>query len=186
MPRAYRPPGDTDPATIASHLPEPLQQPGGVVLSLLETLLGGQDQLPSPIPTGMGTAVWKGATSAEQAAEPELKSLSKTLGDIFNRVFTPTKPGSGLPKRLRFTGTSREGQMQFHNASPGTKIGPARFEASPAQVDELINGGALDVEQPPIRATSQIQSRIREILDAQGKDLKTDAYRRGASKNAKR
>ena len=167
-----------DPALRASHLPGPLQESGGVVLSLLDTLAGGPDALPQPMP--MGSAVWSGGS------QPALKSIGKQISELLDTIFNP-KPGAGLPERLRLTNwDARSGNLQFHNASPGTEISAPKFEASPKEVDQLINGGALGVEQPPVRATSQIQSKIREMLDAEGQSLKDSAYRRGASKNSKR
>lgn len=186
MPVRKLTPTEADPhlagSVAASHLPDALQAPAGGILSMLVDLLGGGQQLPGPAP--MGTAVWKGAGKAAEVAEPELKSLAKTLGDLYNRIFVP-KPGAGLPRRMRFTGTTREGAMQFHNASPGAPIGPAPFESTPAEVDSLINSGMLDVEQPPIRATNAIQQRLRETLDANLPQYKTEQFKRGSSKSAK-
>lgn len=125
------------------------------------------------------TAVWSGGG----AGEPYLKSLAKKVGDLIDAVFTP-KSGSGLPQRLRLTNVSREGQIQFH--APNDPIGPARFEASPSDVDKLIEGGALDLEQPPQRAVNAVQSRLRHALDAALPEFKDEQVKRALAKPSRR
>lgn len=125
------------------------------------------------------TAVWSGGG----AGEPMLKSLGKTLGELMDAIFTP-KAGAKLPQRMRFTGVSREGNMQFHG--PNDPIGPARFEASPGDVDKLINGGALDLEQPPARATAAVQSKLRQMLDATLPEFKDEQVTKRLSNPSRR
>jgi hypothetical protein len=124
----------------------------------------------------VSTAVWAGGP-----AKPYLSSVGKFLDDLLDAVFNPSAKGTGLPQRLRLTNwDARSGHVQLHPASrpKTTPIGPAQFEATPAQLDELIAGGAIDLEQPPARAVSDIQSRIRQVLDAANPELKDDAVRR--------
>lgn len=145
-------PGPIIRSTAASQLPN-------------HPVLGGLLDELSVNPTG--TAVWSGG----KPGAPLLKSLGKELSELLDAVFKP-KAGSGLPQRLRFTNVSREGQMQFH--APNDAIGPARFEASPSEVDKLINGGALDLEQPPAAATNAVRSKLRDVLDSLGKEYKNE------------
>lgn len=100
------------------------------------------------------------AGTIEEAGTPVLRSLGKRLDELLDMVLTP-KPGSGLPKRLRLTNwDAREGNVDFHSASKGE-----RFQATPSQLDELIKGGALDVEQPPAGAVTAARKKISKGLD---------------------
>lgn len=127
------------------------------------------------------SAVWSGGG----AGEPFLGSLGKKVSELLDTVFSraTSAEGRSLPKRLRFTNwDARSGNMQFHPDQPSAEIGPAPFEATPAQVDRLVNGGALDVEQPGSRAVDQIRRHLREVLDAHGPELKDQQVRRGLNK----
>lgn len=130
-----------------------------------------QDALTEAQLSPASTAVWGGE------GEPVLAALGKKLSDLLDTVFTPAK-GSGLPRRLRFTGLSREGQLQLHPESQaaGRVVGPAAYEASPAQVDQLLRSGQLDLQQPPQAAVDPVRARLRAILDAAGPEYKAAQY----------
>lgn len=107
----------------------------------------------------VGTAVPSGGY-----AEPMLKSLGKPLAELLDLILTPTTKGTGLPNRLRLTNwDARSGNVQFHGAGP-TRVGVERFEATPTQLDRLIRGGALDVEQPPQGAVDAIRKKLAMLL----------------------
>ena len=94
---------------------------------------------------------------------PFLKSLGRPLADLLDMVLT-TKGAGGLPKRLKFTGWHpRTGRAQLH--PPNAPVGPAPYETSLKDLDALLSKGTIDLEQPPARATADIQRRLRAILD---------------------
>lgn len=170
--RRYQP---FDPASTASALPGPLQQPGGVLLSLLQQFSPGPDALPMPMPLG-----------AAMENDPWIPALGKRISELLDTVFVPTTRNTGLPQRLRLTNwNARAGTLQFHPVTPKAAIGPAPFEATPAQLSTLIDKGALDLQQPGARATAVVRARIRELLDAQMPEYKAEQFKRGVTKPAK-
>ena len=96
--------------------------------------------------------------------EPMLKSLGKPISELLGLILTPTQSKTGVPKQLRLSNfDSMKGNVQFHGDS---RAASPRFEASPAQLDDLINGGALDVAQPPQGAVDRIRKILSALLDS--------------------
>lgn len=133
------------------------------------------------------TAVWSGG----QAAEPMLKSLGKPIQELLDLVLETSEKVKGVPRRLRLSNwDARRGLAQFHPEAPqgqgkglvGMGVEPHPFEASPAQLDELITQGLLDVQQPPAGQVSAIQSRLRQLLDASLPQFKADQFQKAAHK----
>lgn len=93
--------------------------------------------------------------------QPILESLGKPIAELLGMVLRPTQARTGLPSRLRFSNYNAEkGLAQFH---ADTKAAP-QFEATPQQLDELIGGGALDLEQPPQGAVDAIRRKLAALL----------------------
>lgn len=89
-----------------------------------------------------------------------LKSLGKPVAELLGTVFK-TKTGSGLPSLLRMTNwDARTGNVGMHSLR---KAGEA-FEASPTQIDEMIERGWLDLEQPAEGASDHIRKLLQKIL----------------------
>lgn len=93
---------------------------------------------------------------------PMVKSLGKYLAELLGLEVGATSAGSGLPKRMRLTNATREGEMEFHAAS---RKGGERFNATPNQLDTLVDQGALDVVQPPAKDVSLARRKIAKSLD---------------------
>ena len=108
-------------------------------------------------------------TTAISGGTPVLRSIGKELSELLDTVFTTTKKTKGVPTKLRFTNLSREGNMQLHPASArGTSpTGPAPMEVAPGDLDRLISGGAVDLDQPPEGAVDAIRRRLQKVLGAQ-------------------
>lgn len=100
------------------------------------------------------------STAIGEAGAPMLGSLGKRVDDMLGATFTPTEAGTGVPKRIEFTNVGRDGLMQFH----GSNQQMPSLNASPAQVDELINGGALDLTQPPQGAVDAVRKKLSALL----------------------
>ena len=132
-------------------------------------LTGLRDQLPASLLALLDQVAMNPMTSIIPAAgayaEPILASLGKPLQELLGLVLSPTKGGSGLPRRLRLTQwNARTGNVEFHGQGP-RPIGVERFEATPAQLDKLIRGGALDLEQPTESAMAPIRRKLSAALD---------------------
>src|SRR5262245_24275714 len=91
--------------------------------------------------------------------DPILRSLGKPLSQLLGMILKPVQSGTGVPSRLRYTNyDAPKGLAQFHSVD---RAGQA-FEASPKDLDALLKGGAIDVEQPPQGAVE----KIRKLLAA--------------------
>lgn len=102
-------------------------------------------------------------------AEPMLKSLGKPLSELLDLVLKRTGVAEGVPQRLRLTNwNARTGSAEFHGL---TKAGQ-KFEATPTQLDELINGGVLGVDQPPQGAVEAIRRKLAGALGPQRPPVK--------------
>lgn len=88
-----------------------------------------------------------------------LESLGKPLSELLGMILRPTTAGTGLPSRLRL-GNVQNGEGLFY----GVRKGGERFQASPSQLDEMINGGLLEREQPPTGAVNAIRRKIAAVL----------------------
>lgn len=92
---------------------------------------------------------------------PMVRSLGKYLAELLGLEVGATSAGSGLPKRMRLTNATREGEMEFHAAS---RKGGERFNATPKQFDTLVDQGALDVTQPPAKDVAAARKKISRTL----------------------
>lgn len=97
-----------------------------------------------------------------ESTEPMLHSLGKPLQELLDLALRPTTAKTGLPRGLRLTNwDARTGEAAFRGLRKG---GAEEFRASPQQLDDLIGGGALDVQQPPTRAVEAIRRRLAALL----------------------
>lgn len=117
------------------------------------------------LPNGLNAAALRELLVREGLtdAEPMVNALGKPVSEMLGTVLkTPVK--SGMPQRLTLTGwKAPTGEMEF--ASNTKRAAGMKFNATPQQVDELINGGALDLEQPPNGSMEAIRARLRKALD---------------------
>lgn len=104
-------------------------------------------------------------------AEPMLKSLGKPISELLDLVLKTEKRVPGLPRRVKLTEwNARKGTLGFRpEAPPGgmtsmPDITAAPFEATPADVDALINAGHFDVDQPPQGAVDAIRRKLMAVL----------------------
>lgn len=105
-----------------------------------------------------------GVQAASAAAEPMLESIGKPVSEMFGAKFSPEQTKTGVPQRLRFDGwNANKNQMQF----AGSNAQMPRMDATPQQIDQLINGGALGLEQPPSTAVEAIRKKLAAILGGQ-------------------
>ena len=95
-----------------------------------------------------------------KATEPMLQSIGKPISELLGLILKPTQKGSGIPQRLRLTNWNADkGTISFHGASRA-----GQYEATPQQIDELINGGVLDLEQAPQRAMEAMRRKLLKLL----------------------
>jgi hypothetical protein len=91
---------------------------------------------------------------------PIIKSLGKRLDELLDAVFTTPK-GSGLPSRLKLTNwDARTGNIDFHAFGKSAE----RFQATPQQLDTLLQRGGMDLEQPATKAVGTIQKKLQSAL----------------------
>lgn len=89
-----------------------------------------------------------------------LRSIGKPVGELLGMVFK-TKTGSKLPSLLRLTNwNAATGNVAMHSVN---KAGKA-FEATPAQIDEMIEKGWLDIAQPAKVAGDKIRGLLSRAL----------------------
>lgn len=95
---------------------------------------------------------------------PALKSIGKPVSELLGATFvTPNK--TGLPKRMAVSSwNDAKGSVGLHGARSGAEA----FEATPSQLDELIDGGALGLEQPPQAAVQTIMQKLQQLLGSAG------------------
>lgn len=100
-------------------------------------------------------------------AEPVLHSIGKSISDLLGAVFKPTSKGTGLPARLSLENwNARTGNVILR----GARAAGEKFEATPAQLDELISSGELTLDTGRSMNSPQakgIQQRISDALDAE-------------------
>lgn len=89
-----------------------------------------------------------------------LKSLGKPVSELLGTVFK-LKGGAGLPGMVRITNWNhRTGNVVMQSVRKASEA----FEATPAQIDEMIGMGWLDVRQPAQRAGERITSVLRSAM----------------------
>lgn len=93
-----------------------------------------------------------------------LRALGKPISELLSAVFkTPQAMKTGLPSRVRLTNwDARKGMVDMH----GVRRTADRLEATPGQLDELLNSGAIELEQPPQGAVDLLQRKLAELLGA--------------------
>jgi hypothetical protein len=104
------------------------------------------------------------STAAMPTDPAMLRSLGKPISDLLSAVFKTPKAGqTGLPSRVRLTNRdARKGTVDMH----GVRKSADRLEATPGQLDDLLNSGAIELEQPPQGAVDMIQRKLAELLGA--------------------
>lgn len=107
------------------------------------------------------------AVPAAGVGEPMIKALGKPVSELLGTLFSPGETGTGVPQRLRLSGYTpgREGvepSVGLHSVNSDG----APFEATIDQLSQLLDGGALNVTQPPQGAVSAIQARLAKLLGA--------------------
>ena len=96
----------------------------------------------------------------EMPLGPSLHTLGKPVAELLGTVFK-TKAGSGLPSLLRLTNwNAGKGMVGLHSV---TKKGQP-FEAAPAQLDEMIDKGWLDLAQPAVDVGNKLRRAIASRL----------------------
>jgi len=116
----------------------------------------------NPVTTAIPTA----------AAEPVLKSLGKPISELLDMVLKTEKKVPGLPRRVKLTEwNARTGKLGLRPESAQgqrglTSVGieAAPIEATPADVDALIDAGTLTRDQPPQGAVDAIRRKLAQIL----------------------
>lgn len=89
-----------------------------------------------------------------------LQSLGKPISELLGAIFrTPNK--SGLPTKLRLINWNARNNTA---ALRGLRKGDEAFEAAPSQLDELLTGGALDLDQPPQAGVDAIRKKLAALL----------------------
>lgn len=100
---------------------------------------------------------------------PILRSLGKSIDELLDAIFTTGGKG-GLPRRLRFSNWNADkGELNFH-PTKGTDVAhpetsTATYQSTPAQLDELLRTGLMDLEQPAEKAVAATRRKIASQLD---------------------
>lgn len=90
-----------------------------------------------------------------------LRSLGKPVSEVLGMVFKTKSTGGEVPSLLRVSNwNSRTGNVSMHSLN---KAGQP-FEATPAQIDEMIEKGWLDLQQPAQAAGEGIRRLIGRTL----------------------
>lgn len=105
------------------------------------------------------------AVPAAGVGEPMVKALGKPISELLGSLFSPGETGTGVPQRLRLTGYTpgREGVdplVGLHSVN----MDGAPFEVSPDQLSQLLDGGALNLTQPPQGPVDSIKARLGKLL----------------------
>lgn len=92
-----------------------------------------------------------------------LRSLGKPIAELLGASFK-LQNGTGLPSLLKLTGwNAAKGTVGLH----GARAAGEAFEATPAQLDELIEKGILDLAQPAMDKVSGIRGLLAKALGQQ-------------------
>lgn len=93
-------------------------------------------------------------------ATPMLESLGKPVSEMLGAVFQ-LKNGTGLPSLMRVSNWNpRTGSVLMQSIRKASEA----FEATPAQLDEMMANGWLDLKQPAQRAGERITSLLQSAM----------------------
>lgn len=97
---------------------------------------------------------------AAGVGEPMVKALGKPISELLGALFSPGEHGTGVPQRLRLTGTTPPDMVQLHSQN----MNGQPFEATADQLSQLLDGGALNLTQPPQGAVDKIRRTLASLL----------------------
>lgn len=105
--------------------------------------------------------------------EPMVNALGKPVSEMLGTAFkTPAK--SGLPQRLTVANwNAPEGAIEMRGATKAAA--DTKFNVKPSELDDLINGGALDLKQPPSADVGRVQSKLKKLLGPRADSTPTRA-----------
>lgn len=105
------------------------------------------------------------AVPAAGVGEPMVKALGKPVSELLGSVFSPGETKTGVPQRLQLTGFKggRPGVEPTVGLHSGNLDGQP-FEATLDQLSQLLDGGALNLQQPPQGAVAKIQRTLSQLL----------------------
>lgn len=114
-----------------------------------------------PAQSALRPALDAAVQPAQMPLDPSmLESLGKPIAELLSTIFR-TPNGSGLPSKLRLINWNGGAGTA---ALRGLRKGEEAFEATPAQLDALINDGTVGIDQPPQSAVAAIQKKLAALL----------------------